>query len=214
MRRMTQNAERHNLPTARSAIRMAWQTLSNPVLLQGKRLLTLADIMHSDELQKGLNSEYYRDGYLNVCGAIEQLSELDIAPEEREQAQRLVEILYLWGISLPENLRDGLTAQEVAEAAWLSDDAVGATAQAEHLLEQLVQGGFPIREEKRTPRRSSPDSSTRTLPERKKTQWPTSPPAYSLSPSRILPTSTRPPHRLWPRCASTWRDDRTGPCPI
>ena len=24
MRRMTQNAERHNLPTARSAIRMAW----------------------------------------------------------------------------------------------------------------------------------------------------------------------------------------------
>jgi hypothetical protein len=46
--------------------------------------------------------------------------------------------LYLWGVSLPENLRDGLTAQEVAEAAWLSDDAVGATAQAEHLLETLV----------------------------------------------------------------------------
>jgi hypothetical protein len=46
MRRMTQNAERHNLPTARSAIRMAWQTLSNPRLLQGQRLLTLADIMH------------------------------------------------------------------------------------------------------------------------------------------------------------------------
>jgi len=150
MRRMTQNAERHNLPTARSAIRMAWQTLSNPGLLQGKRLLTLADIMHSDELQKGLNSEHYRDGYLNVCGAIEQLSELDLAPEEREQAQRLVETLYLWGISLPENLRDGLTAQEVAEAAWLSDDAVGATAQAEHLLDKLVQGGFPIRVEKKT----------------------------------------------------------------
>lgn len=150
MRRMTQNAERHNLPTARSAIRMAWQTLSNPVLLQGKRLLTLADIMHSDELQKGLNSEHYRDGYLNVCGAIEQLAELDIAPEEREQAQRLVETLYLWGISLPENLRDGLTAQEVAEAAWLSDDAVGATAQAEHLLDKLVQGGFPVRVEKKT----------------------------------------------------------------
>jgi hypothetical protein len=150
MRRMTQNAERHNLPTARSAIRMAWQTLSNPGLLQGKRLLTLADVMHSDELQKGLNSEHYRDSYLNVCGAIEQLSELDLAPEEREQAERIVETLYLWGISLPENLRDGLTAQEVAEAAWLSDDAVGATAQAEHLLDKLVQGGFPIRVEKKT----------------------------------------------------------------
>ena len=150
MRRMTQNAERHNLPTARSAIRMAWQTLSSPGLLQGQRLLTLADIMHSDELQKGPNSEHYRDSYLNVCGAIEQLSELDLAPEEREQAQRLVETLYLWGISLPENLRDSLTTQEVAEAAWLSDDAVGATAQAEHLLDKLVQGGFPIRVEKKT----------------------------------------------------------------
>ena len=29
MRRITQNAEKHNLPTARSAIRMAWQTLSD-----------------------------------------------------------------------------------------------------------------------------------------------------------------------------------------
>jgi len=56
----------------------------------------------------------------------------------------------LWGVSLPDNLRDGLTAQETAEAAWLSDDAVGATAQAEHLLEKLVQEGFPIREEKKT----------------------------------------------------------------
>jgi hypothetical protein len=129
---------------------MAWQTLANRGLLQGKRLLTLADIMHSDELQKGLNSEHYRDSYLNVGGAIEQLSELDLAPEEREQAQRLVETLYLWGIRLPENLRDGLTAQEVAEAAWLSDDAVGATAQAEHLLDKLVQGGFSIRVEKKT----------------------------------------------------------------
>src|SRR2546428_2142943 len=150
MRRMTQNAERHNLPTARSAIRMAWQTLSNPGLLQGKRLLTLADIMHSDELQKGLNSEHYRDSYLNVCGAIEQLAELDLAPEEREQAQRILETLYLWGVSLPENLRDGLTAQEVAEAAWLSDDAVGATAQAEHLLETLLSQGFPLRKETKT----------------------------------------------------------------
>jgi len=53
-------------------------------------------------------------------------------------------------LSLPENLRDGLTAQEVAEAAWLHDDAVGATHQAEHLLELLIQSGFPVRREKKS----------------------------------------------------------------
>jgi hypothetical protein len=150
MRRITQNAEQHSLPTARSAIRMAWQTLSNPELLAGTRLITLSDIVRSDELQKGLNHEHYRDGYRNLCGAIEQLSELDVAPEEREQAGRVMETLYLWSISLPDNLRDGLTAQEVAEAAWLLDDFIGPTAQAEQLLERLVQTGFPIRQEKKT----------------------------------------------------------------
>ena len=61
--------------------------------------------------------------------------------------------LLLWALSLPDNLRDGLTAQEVAEAAWLQDDAVGATAQAEHLLELLIQNGFPVRNGKEITRR-------------------------------------------------------------
>ena len=150
MRRMTQNAEQHNLPTARSAIRMAWQTLSDAALLNGKRLVTISDLMQSDELQKGLNHEHFRDDYQNLQGALEHLPELDVAPEEREQARRVLETLFLWGISLPPNLRDGLIAQEVAEAAWLSDDAVGATAQAEHLLDKLVQSGFPVRADKKT----------------------------------------------------------------
>jgi hypothetical protein len=150
MRRITQNAEQHNLPTARSAIRMAWQTLSDPDLLSGKRLVTISDLMQSDELQKGLNHEHFRDDYQNLQGAIEHLPELDVGPEEREQAQRVLQTLFLWGISLPHNLRDGLTSQEVAEAAWLSDDAVGATAQAEHILDKLVQSGFPVRSEKKT----------------------------------------------------------------
>ncbi len=150
MRRITQSPEQHNLPTERSAIRMAWQTLSDPALLKGKRLLTLSDIMRTEELQKGLNHEHYKDAYRNLQGALEQLPEFDVAPEEREQAARILETLFLWSISLPDNLRDGITDQEVAEAAWLSDDAVGSKAQAEHLLEKLVQSGFPVRKEKKT----------------------------------------------------------------
>ncbi len=150
MRRITQSADQHNLPTARSAIRMAWQTLSDGELLKGKRLVTLSDIIRSDELRKGLNHEQYRDDFQGLQGAIEQLPELDVAPEEREQARRVLETLFLWVLSLPDNLRDGLTGQEVAEAAWLMDEAVDPTTQAEHILGKLTQSGFPIRVEKKT----------------------------------------------------------------
>ena len=150
MRRITQNAEKHNLPTARSAIRMAWQTLSNPNLLSGKRLITLADIIDTDELRKGLNHEHYKDVYLNLQGAVEQLPELDVGPAERNQCQAILQTILLWALSLPDNLRDGLTAQEAAEASWLNDDAVGAKDHAEYLLELLIQNGFPVRKEKKS----------------------------------------------------------------
>jgi len=150
MRLLTQNAEKHNLPTARSAIRMAWQTLSDAALLKGKRLIVLPDIIETDELRKGLNHEHYKDAYLNLQGAVEQLAELELGAEERDQGKRILQTLLLWDLSLPDNLRDGLTAQEVAEAAWLYDDAIGGTAQAEHVLELLLQHGFPIRKERKT----------------------------------------------------------------
>ena len=72
------------------------------------------------------------------------------ALKNENNANPYLQTLLLWVLSLPDNLRDGLTAQEVAEAAWLHDDAVGATAQAEHLLELLIQNGFPVRKEKKS----------------------------------------------------------------
>ena len=150
MRRITQNADKHNLPTARSAIRIAWETLQADGRLQDKRLITLSDIIRTTELGKGLNHEYYRDEYQGLQTSIEQLAEFDGSPEEHEQARRVLETLFLWAISLPVALRDGLTPQEVAEAAWLMDDALGPSAQAGHLLTKLVQNGYPIREAKKT----------------------------------------------------------------
>jgi len=150
LRRLTQNAEKHNLPTARSAIRMAWQVLSEPQQLKAKRLLVLSDLIRTDELQKGLNHEHYRDGYQSLQGAIDQLPDLSQEEEESTHARHILETLFLWAVSLPDNQRDGLTPQEVAEATWLSDDAIGATALADQLLSKLVQSGFPIRQEKKT----------------------------------------------------------------
>ena len=150
LRRITQSDVQHNLPTVRSGIRMAWQTLSDKDLLKGKRLIGLPDIIRSDEMRKGLHSEHHRDAYQSLLAAVEQLPELGLDPEEQEQAKRVLECLFLWVLSLPETLRDGLTALEVAEAAWLDDDALGAKAQAEHLLEFLNQHGFPVRKENKT----------------------------------------------------------------
>lgn len=150
MRRITQNADKNNLPTARSAIRMAWQTLSNDDLLKTARLITLSDIIQSDEMRKGLNHESYHDDFQGLQGAIDELPNLDVSPEEREQARRVLETLFLWVLSLPDNLRDGMTAQEVAEAAWLMDEGVDPATQAEHILTNLVQGGFPIKSENKT----------------------------------------------------------------
>ena len=77
---------------------------------------------------KGLNDENYKDDFQSLQSAIDQLPELDVSPEEREQARRVLETLFLWVMSLPDNLRDGMTALEVAEAAWLMDDAIGRDA--------------------------------------------------------------------------------------
>ncbi len=150
LRRLTQNAEKHSLPTARSAIRMAWQVLSTPQQTKSRRLLVLSDLIRTDELQKGLNHEHYRDGYQNLQGATDQLPDMGLAEDEQGHARHILETLYLWAASLPDNQRDGLTSQEVAEASWLTDDAIGASALADQLLNRLVQSGFPIRQEKKT----------------------------------------------------------------
>lgn len=150
LRRITQSDVQHNLPTVRSGIRMAWQTLSDKELLKGRRLVVLPDIIRSEEMRKGLLSEHHRDAYQGLLAAIEQLPGLEVGSDEQEQAKRVLECLFFWGLSLPENLRDGLTTQEVAEATWLYDDAIGATAQAEQILELLLSHGFPIRKEKKT----------------------------------------------------------------
>ena len=150
LRRITQSDVQHNLPTVRSGIRMAWQTLSDKELLKGRRLVVLPDIIRSEEMRKGLLSEHHRDAYQGLLAAIEQLPSLEVGSDEQEQAKRVLECLFFWVLSLPENLRDGLTAQEVAEATWLNDDAIGATAQAEQILELLLAHGFPVRKEKKT----------------------------------------------------------------
>ena len=150
LRRITQSDVQHNLPTVRSGIRMAWQTLSDKELMKGRRLVVLPDIIRSEEMRKGLLSEHHRDAYQGLLAAIEQLPGLEVGSDEQEQAKRVLECLFFWVLSLPENLRDGLTAQEVAEATWLNDDAIGATAQAEQILELLLSHGFPVRKEKKT----------------------------------------------------------------
>ena len=149
LRRITQSAEQNNLPTARSAIRIAWQAISDAKLLSHNRLIVVSDLIHSDEMRKALASDVYKDKARSLDAATEQLGDFGFAPEERNQAERILVTLFLQAISIPENIRDGLTAEEIGEAAWLSDEAVGSKGQAEHLLDILFSNGSPLRKDKK-----------------------------------------------------------------
>jgi len=149
LRRITQSSEANNLPTARSAIRIAWQALGEAKLLTKNRLVVVSDLIRSDEMRKALASDLYKGKAQSLEAAIEELGKYELAEEEREQSERLLVTLFLQAISVPENIRDGLTAEEIGEAAWLSDDAVGAKGQAEHLLELLLSNGSPLRKDKK-----------------------------------------------------------------
>lgn len=130
VRRMTQSFERHNLPAARAGIHIAYETLQRKELLQGKRLLVVADLLESQQLRQGLAGDAFKTGYESYRSAIEVIdSSVNFSNDEKDVARRLVGSLYLWAITSPEGAR-ALHLTELAEATMTSiegitpDDAV------------------------------------------------------------------------------------------
>jgi len=56
LRRITQSDIQHNLPTVRSGIRMAWQTLSDKDLLKGRRLVVLRTSFAAKRCARGCSA--------------------------------------------------------------------------------------------------------------------------------------------------------------
>ena len=59
LRRVTQSYERYGLPSARSGIHIAWETLRYDGLLSSRRLAVLSDLLNSRTLTTGLSAESF-----------------------------------------------------------------------------------------------------------------------------------------------------------
>jgi len=124
IRCLTQSFERHHLPSARAGIHIAYETLKMQDILEGKRLLVVADLLRSEQLQQGLTDDAFRAGHESYRSALEVVdSSVAFSTEEKDLARRLIGTLYLWAIAMPENAR-ALPLTELAEATMTSIEGV------------------------------------------------------------------------------------------
>jgi hypothetical protein len=114
LRRVTQSYERFGLPSARTGIHIAWETLRHQGLLAARRLVVLSDLLQSDTLLKGLRSEQFRGAYEAYALALEDLNKLLLDDQERDLAQRILGTLYLWSVMQTDPSR-GMSVEELAE---------------------------------------------------------------------------------------------------
>ena len=145
VRRITQIADRHNLPTARSAINIVWEALNRPEMLRGTRLLIVSDLLESDELLKGLRSEHYRNAFAAYELARGGLAEGQLPADQREFAERLVGTLFLQAIANPDRQ---MKAEELAEATLVDSADVAPADEVDAILVTLRQELPQIRYDK------------------------------------------------------------------
>lgn len=129
LRKVTQSYDRYGLPSTRSGIHIAHETLRNNGLLASARLAVLSDLLNSKTLTTGLRAQQFRASYDSYQYVLETIDTLPMDEEERETARRIVGTLYLWSVVNSDQAR-GMTLNELAEATLASlqgvrpDDAV------------------------------------------------------------------------------------------
>jgi hypothetical protein len=115
LRRVTQSYERFGLPSARTGIHIAWETLRHEGLLGCRRLIVPSDLLASETLVKGLRSQQFKDGHDAYETALEDLNNLPLDDQERDLARRIVGTLYLHSVMQTDPGR-GMSIDDLAEA--------------------------------------------------------------------------------------------------
>src|SRR5206468_1565015 len=123
LRRVTQSHDRYGLPSARSGIHIAWETLRFDGLLAGRRLSVLSDLLQSATLATGLRAEQFRSNSGSYQDALETLNPLLMDDEERDSARRIIGTLFLWSIVNADAVR-GMTLNDLAEATMTTLEGV------------------------------------------------------------------------------------------
>jgi len=132
MRLITQR----ELPTVRLGIFAIWETLTAPEVLDRDGLITVSELLHSRQLEKGLHMPSYEQAYEAYLAACRGLDSLGLTGEDLSSAHRLLKTLFLWHVANLDS-PSPLSAHDLAEATLTTSQILGKEDEVALLLKQL-----------------------------------------------------------------------------
>lgn len=106
--------------SARFGIAAVWDTLKHEGILDETRLLTVSDLLRSEEFQNDLKAtNTYRDAYAAYLAARQAIPSLGFATMDADIAQRVLDALFVDHL-VHHRTRHWLTLQEVAEGVLIT----------------------------------------------------------------------------------------------
>jgi len=111
------------LPTARIGIGVIYDCICTPTITDRSGLISISDLMSSEELIDALGTVSYRDAYNAYQDGLKSLDDFQLDNEEREIAKKLFTSLFLWHVAYIETPRP-LTIHELTEATLTTGDVI------------------------------------------------------------------------------------------
>ncbi len=125
-----------DLPTARSAIVVMYDCISNHDITSRSGLITLNDLIASEELIGALGTVSYKEAYNAYQDGLKGLGDFQLDDEEIEIARKLFTTLFLWHVAYIETPRP-LTIHELTEATLTIGDVIKGEDLVEVVLSKL-----------------------------------------------------------------------------
>lgn len=125
------------LPSERSAINVAYETLSNDEILQRDTLINLSDLINSNHLiQDCLNTFVYNSIYKNYQSAINDIQDLELDKDEMELAKSVITTLFLYYCAYFESTKP-LSPNDITELTLTTGDYIKGVDRVESILSKL-----------------------------------------------------------------------------
>lgn len=125
------------LPTERSAINIAYETLSNEKILQKDTLIILSDVINSEHLvRECLTTNEYNSLYENYKSAMEDISKLELDKDRKELANKIITTLFLYYCAYLRSTKP-LSINDITELTLTTSDIIKGTDKVELVLGKL-----------------------------------------------------------------------------
>lgn len=113
-----------DVAAARFGIAAIWDTLKQPGILESARLLTVSDLLRSEQFRNDLTSTAeYKDAFVAYQAAGKSALSLGFPPGDLELAQRVLDALFVDYLASRRSPR-WLKTQEIAEAVLATSDSI------------------------------------------------------------------------------------------